>query len=206
MLKQVWNFISGKGASVISDIESTVDEYVFTKEEKFKSKEEAEQFKAEMKLKLAELNKKFYDSEAGFKLELEKLISERDKLKEETFRKRLELSGDVIKAELSQDDKYTKRARPTVVYAGLVFVFLELVGLRVFVLDLLEASPAIVESSSNVFNSFMWVWGGVVGVYAAGRSAEKRGVSNKVTDMATGSGKSRIKDAIQDLEDYKWSK
>ncbi len=38
MISQLWNFISGNGASVIAKVESAVDEYFYTDEEIAKDK------------------------------------------------------------------------------------------------------------------------------------------------------------------------
>ncbi|EAR11049.1 3TM-type holin [Reinekea blandensis] len=207
MFKEIWNFISGKGASVISSIEETVDEYIYTNEEKFRSKEDSDRFRAELKLRLAEMNQQLVSSEQNFRLEIEKLVHQRERQMEDTYRQHLNNSKDVVLAELKQDDKFTKRARPMVVYAGLFFILLELLGLRITVLSLLGSPEYIVTSSSEVFGSFMWVWGGVVGVYAAGRSAEKRGKVSRLTELATGSGKQKVQDQLKSIEDaFTWSK
>ena len=207
MFKEIWNFISGKGASVISSIEETVDEYIYTNEEKFRSKEDSDRFRAELKLRLAEMNQQLVSSEQNFRLEIEKLVHQRERQMEDTYRQHLNNSKDVVLAELKQDDKFTKRARPTVVYAGLFFILLELLGLRITVLSLLGSPEYIVTSSSEVFGSFMWVWGGVVGVYAAGRSAEKRGKVSRLTELATGSGRQKVQDQLKSIEDaFTWSK
>jgi len=88
-------------------------------------------------------------------------------------------------AELNQSDKYTKRARPTVVYFGLVFIFLEILGVRIILLNHFGAAD-LVSDSTSVLQFFFTAWGGVVGVYAAGRSMEKRGISNIFTKISTG--------------------
>lgn len=59
-----------------------------------------------------------------FKLELESLLQKRDSEIEETMRAELQAKERILVAELTQGDSYTKRARPTVVYAGLAFIFL----------------------------------------------------------------------------------
>lgn len=207
MFKEIWNFISGKGASVVSELEATVDDYIFTNEEKFRSKEDSERFKAELKLRLSEMNRQLMESENSFRLEVEKLVHDKEQQLEQTYRQHMANSKDIVMAELSQDDLFTKRARPTVIYAGLAFILLEVLGLRIFVLDAISASDAIVTSSSDVFGSFMWVWGGVVGVYAAGRSAEKRGKLSRMTELATGSGKQKVQQQVKAIEDaFTWSK
>ena len=81
-------------------------------------------------------------------------------------------------AELQQGDRYTKRARPTVIYVGLLFILLELFGIRHIVLDQLELGENalnIIQGSDAIIKTFLAAWAGVVGVYAVGRSMEKRG-------------------------------
>lgn len=58
-----------------------------------------------------------------FKLELEALLQRRDSEIEQTLRSELEAKERILVAELEQGDSFTKRARPTVVYAGLGFIF-----------------------------------------------------------------------------------
>ncbi|KKL20404.1 hypothetical protein LCGC14_2455770, partial [marine sediment metagenome] len=55
-----------------------------------------------------------------FKLQMEALVQKRDSEIEQTTRIELQAKERVLVAELQQGDKFTKRARPMVVYAGLV--------------------------------------------------------------------------------------
>ncbi len=55
-----------------------------------------------------------------FKLEMESLLQKRDSEIEQTSRAELGAKEHFLVAELAQGDNYTKRARPTVVYAGLI--------------------------------------------------------------------------------------
>jgi len=102
----------------------------------------------------------------------------------------------VMMAELEQGDKYTKRARPSIVYGGLAIIFLNWLveaSLKVFnsfrVADLNpDQIETLLEITKIELPSQFWAaWAGVVGIYAIGRSAEKRGASNKVLSMITGS-------------------
>jgi len=99
----------------------------------------------------------------------------------------------IITAEMQQADNYTKRARPTIVYFGLVAIGLVHVLLPVLawlVLSLtgkpLSNMPAIALPSE-----FWLTWGGVCGVWIIGRSAEKNGAAGKVVDLITGSKTSK---------------
>lgn len=90
--------------------------------------------------------------------------------------------SEVIKAELEQNDLFTKRARPMVVYAGLVFIFLNYV-LFPAIAHLANREPPTLTLPED----FWWAWGGIVATWSIGRSFEKTSSSNRVTRMITGS-------------------
>lgn len=79
-----------------------------------------------------------------------------------------ESKKEVMIAELKQDDKYTKRARPTVLYSGLAIMFINNVLLPWISYFLGRSIPQI-----NLPGEFWLAWGGVAGVYAFGRTQEK---------------------------------
>lgn len=195
MWKQLWNFVTGNAASVVEQVESAVDDYFYTDEEKSRDSAGIEEKRNKFKAKMAEITKQLSESEQNFKIEIEKVISEREKQIHDTYRSEINASKEIIIAELRQSDLYTKRARPTVIYAGLVVVLLELFGLRIAVLNYNHASVDIINSSTDILNAFLYMWGAVAGAYALGRTAEKRGISNTVTQLATGN-KSLQTDAI----------
>ena len=62
------------------------------------------------------------DEKREFTLAVETLLQKRDSEVEQTIRAELGAKERVLVAELNQGDNYTKRARPTVVYAGLLFI------------------------------------------------------------------------------------
>ena len=117
------------------------------------------------------------------KLEMQSRLMQMEKDMEETYRTELETRADIIKSEMAQGDKFTKRARPTIIYAGLIFMFI----LHVLVPVIAYIAGADIPKI-NMPEEFWWAWGTVVGVYGVGRSAEKLGVANKITNLATGSG------------------
>lgn len=122
-----------------------------------------------------------------FKLELEALLQKRDSEIEETIRSELQAKERILVAELTQGDNYTKRARPTVVYAGLAFIFFNyclvpIIG-KLFTVDM----PVL-----DLPNAFWAGWSGIVATWSVGRSFEKRGASNRVVRAITGSAGSRI--------------
>jgi hypothetical protein len=96
-----------------------------------------------------------------------------------------ETKRDIIQAELQQGDNFTKRARPMVVYAGLVFIFVNYVVLPpIFALAGKPLGPSgVFDLPSN----FWTAWGGIVATWSIGRSFEKVGVSNRMVRMITGS-------------------
>jgi hypothetical protein len=124
-----------------------------------------------------------------FKLELEALLQKRDSEIEETIRTELQAKERVLVAELTQGDNYTKRARPTVVYAGLIFLFLNYCLVPV-IAKLFGADVEALELP----NAFWAGWSGIVGTWSIGRTIEKRGARNRLTSIITGSGTSRLLD------------
>lgn len=128
------------------------------------------------------------DEKAKFALEVEQLLQKRDSEVEQTIRKELESKERVLVAELNQGDSYTKRARPTVVYAGLSFI-----GLNYVVFPLLARFAHIlgleVDASplADLPTEFWVAWGGICSSWVIGRSVEKRGVNHPLASQVTGS-------------------
>ena len=87
----------------------------------------------------------------------------------------------IIVSEMQQADNYTKRARPTLVYAGLFFIFLVHVLFPIAAFFTSKPMPTV-----SLPAEFWWAWSGVCGVWVLGRSAEKRGAANKLVNMITG--------------------
>ena len=130
MISQIWNFITGNGASVIAKVESAVDEYFYTDEEIAKDRKAQEEHRNQFKQRMAEISRELTDSQSGFKLELQRLVNDREQQIHETYKHEINASKAVIVAELQQSDNFTKRARPTVIYAGLIFILLEMFGTK----------------------------------------------------------------------------
>lgn len=97
----------------------------------------------------------------------------------------VEAQKSIMVAEMAQQDAFTKRARPTLVYAGLFFIFLVHVFFPIAAFFLGKPMPGLALPED-----FWWVWGGVCGVWILGRSAEKRGNNGSLVSMITGSKKS----------------
>lgn len=128
-----------------------------------------------------------------FKLQLQSQLMQQEKLIEDTYRQELTSRTDIIKAEMAQGDNYTKRARPTIIYAGLLFICI--VYVIVPVLAYISGTPQAEMPTIELPDQFWWAWGTVVGVYGAGRSAEKLGVTNKLTNAITGSNAHKVEEA-----------
>jgi hypothetical protein len=131
------------------------------------------------------------DATPGEKMEAEKAltaaVANRDTAK-----------SNIMVAEMQQSDLYTKRARPTLVYAGLLMIFINYV-LFPFVARMVGAfsDTMTVEVAKTLTaplalpTEFWAAWGGVCSVWVLGRSVEKRGVSatsnlGKVVGLITG--------------------
>ncbi len=117
-----------------------------------------------------------------FKVEMEALLQKRDSEIEETIRTQLQAKERILVAELTQGDSYTKRARPTVVYAGLGFIFY-IYCLVPVVAQIFNAQMPMMELPT----AFWAGWSGIVATWSIGRTVEKRGGGNRVTRAITGS-------------------
>jgi len=164
----------GVGKSLIDGVADGVDRFVQTADEKTAARAAAEAAKRE------------------YELQIGAVVAEYEKGVEETVRSEIAARRDVMLAEIQQGDNFTKRARPTVIYSGLVVIVLgEILGLRYIVLQHLVGGTEavfqqILDASNQILSDFLWVWAGVVGVYTIGRSAEKRGAMSKWVSRITG--------------------
>jgi holin (3TMs family) len=111
---------------------------------------------------------------AAVQIELEQMIAARETAV-------LDTQKSVMVAEMQQGDAFTKRARPTLVYAGLAFIFLVHVLLPILALVMGKAMPSL-----SLPDEFWMAWGGVCSIWVIGRSAEKRGVAGKAVSLITG--------------------
>ena len=94
------------------------------------------------------------------------------------------IKAEVIKAELSQGDTYTKRARPTVVYMGLFFIFLVHVIFPIAAFYYQQKMPTL-----SLPSEFWYTWGGVCSVWMIGRTMERTGVANNILSAISGTKK-----------------
>lgn len=128
------------------------------------------------------------DEKAAFKLQVEALLQKRESEIEQTIRQQLESKERILVAELNQGDTYTKRARPTVVYMGLVFI-----GINYVLFPLIGriangfGAEMDVSPLADLPSEFWMAWGGICATWSIGRSLEKRGTQNAATRAVTGS-------------------
>lgn len=98
---------------------------------------------------------------------------------------------DIIVAEMNQADTFTKRARPSVVYMGLVFI-----GLVHVIFPIVFYFAGLFKAKMPTLpvlalpQEFWWAWFGVCSVWMIGRSTEKnvqaKGIVGKALSMITG--------------------
>ena len=116
-----------------------------------------------------------------FKIQLETLLQKRDSEVEQTIRIELQAKERVLVAELQQSDKFTKRARPMVVYAGLAFI-----GINYVIVPIVGLIAGQLINPIQLPVEFWAGWSGIVATWSIGRSFEKSGSRNRVTSVITG--------------------
>jgi hypothetical protein len=156
------NIFSGSLTGIIDSVGGIIDRFTLSKEEK-----------------------------REFKLEMHSQLMQMEKELEESYRTQIESRADIIKSEMAQGDRFTKRARPAIIYGGLIFIFI--VYVLVPVIAYLSGASSDDMPQIKLPDEFWWAWGTVVSVYGAGRSVEKMGVTNRATQLITGSGTNKIK-------------
>jgi len=118
---------------------------------------------------------------AEAELELKKLAADRESQVEETLRTNMKMTADVIESEMKSGDNFTRRARPMLVYWGMLLITIR------------EVANMATERMLPVLPEQFWMaWGGVVSIWIVGRSAEKftggkkGGQSNNLIKAITG--------------------
>ena len=121
------------------------------------------------------------DEKNQFKLETEKVITERLQMMNSQAETEMNAKSSIIQAELSQGDLFTKRMRPTLGYFGMFVIF--------FNYCLVPVVSQFAEVQVDVFalpTEFWMAWGGMMATYSIGRSQEKKGANSKATSIITG--------------------
>lgn len=171
-MSKFWDFLAGGAGKLVESIGGVVDEFHLSKEEK-----------------------------EEFKLKVQQLVLADRQMTEETVRAELDAKAGIIKAELQQEDPYTKRARPTVVYTGLgvIVVNYALFPILYWLIQVIAwMNEAVMfdfppQPLLELPGEFWWAFTTVVSIYGVGRTVEKRGVSNAFTDIAEVMGTGRLK-------------
>lgn len=130
------------------------------------------------------------EEKAEAKLRMQQAVTERLALMQQGAITEMNAKRDVTVAELNQGDNYTKRARPTVVYAGLVMMFVNEVLLPWLLVLIIakqgQVDPVLAEIMSNppqLSVPFYTAWGGITGSWAIGRSVEKVKGQSKMASL-----------------------
>jgi len=120
-----------------------------------------------------------------FALDMETLVQKRDAKIQDALMTELQAKERIIVAELNQSDKYTKRARPTVVYMGLVFIAIAhiIAPIIFYIMQVPELASLEIGPPAQVLPPFeielptdFWIaWGGIVATWSVGRTFERRG-------------------------------
>ena len=114
------------------------------------------------------------------RIKLQDLLQNFAREQELTLRKELEAKERIIVAELEQKDKFTKRARPSVIYSGIVFIFLNYVLFPMLTVFFRIDAPKL-----ELPTEFWIAWGGIVATYNIARTVDKRGdKNNKLSKIA----------------------
>lgn len=93
----------------------------------------------------------------------------------------IQATQNIIVSEMQQGDSYTKRARPTICYAGLLFIFTVHVVFPVVSWFWKAQMPTI-----SLPEEFWWAWTSVVGIWSLGRTFERRGAQGKLIEAIVG--------------------
>jgi hypothetical protein len=117
------------------------------------------------------------EEKAAANLKVQQLIAAKDAEIEQTIRRTVEAKERILVAELNQSDGYTKRARPSIVYTGLVL------ALGAATARLLGTE---IDVDTLVPSEFWYAWAGVTGTWVVGRTMEKRGSTNGLVKKVTG--------------------
>lgn len=128
------------------------------------------------------------DEKAQFELQMESLLQQGTAELEQTMRTELQAKERILVAELTQGDSYTKRARPTVVYGGLVFIAVNYVLAPILMWWSVQIAgvPMPEFPALDLPPEFWYGWSGIVATWTVSRTMERRGVSNNLVSIVTG--------------------
>ena len=124
------------------------------------------------------------EEKADIAAKMATVVNERMAIITSEIQARFKMVTDVIQADNASGDTYTKRARPTLVYFGMLMIFI-----NYLVVPILQTMTSVEVQPFPLPTEFWVAWGGTVAVWSVGRSAEKAAVSNRLTRGITGSAK-----------------
>ena len=116
-------------------------------------------------------------------LEVQSILAQADVRKHQEYVAELETQKSVMVEELRQTDVYTKRTRPLLLRRGFYLCAADMVATKIMM------AFSIPTTFSEPEKLMFQLWGGLLGVYIIGRTAEKSGVGGKVVDLITGGNK-----------------
>ena len=119
------------------------------------------------------------EEKEGFKIKLQELFNQHERDIMANYQKEMASVKDIIVAELGQDDKYTKRARPTVLYLFIIIVSLNYCIFPFVNHFLSEKTLPIISLPAEAWQMFQLIFG----VYAVGHSFEKMSGTDPVKKM-----------------------
>ena len=164
------NLFAGSASTLVEQVSKVIDEFHLSNEEK-----------------------------QQLSIRMQEIVLKREQVLQDSVQAEMSSKERVLVAELTQGDSYTKRARPTVVYAGLVFILLNYTVLPGIALiggaprdkctDSVEKDKVARTCTTNYLTlpeEFWWAWAGIVGTWSIGRTAEKLGARNTLTSRITG--------------------
>lgn len=153
MMGILTDILSGKNDELVSNISQVADQFIASDEERY-----------------------------AFKTQMTALIQQRESELEQKLFTDNQAKRDSFSQAGNRDDKFTKRARPMLVYFGLVMIAVNYMLFPILArLTSMELTPL-----PDLPWEFWAGWSGIVATWSIGRSAEKIGTSNKVTRMITG--------------------
>jgi len=101
---------------------------------------------------------------------------------DEMLTKEIDAKKSIMVAELQHGSNFAKNARPSVIYGGLLFIFLNHVLFPYIAFFTSKEVPSI-----SLPPDFWWAWTGICSAWIIGRTMERRGAKDKVTQIVTGS-------------------
>lgn len=153
------SILGGGTARIIDSVSGVVDEFYTT---------EAEHAEAELK-------------KEKLKIEIRKIVQAEKTQIEKTVRKSMESRERIIVAEMQSGDSYTRRARPTIVYVALAAIVF-----NYCVIPTIQTLAGVGLEPFELPQEFWWAFSACIGVWSAGRSAERIVGRNRVSDVIAG--------------------